>query len=108
MYSPHEAQQALKALGAEIRLARKRRCWTLSELASKMKVSSPTLINLEKGEPTVSTGILFSALWILGILGFEKTVTSLVHPEDKMGFEMLNRRLPKRVRHSRKGLDNDF
>ncbi len=105
MYLPSSAQMALTALGAEIRLARKRRKWTIAELATKMGVSSPTVIALEKGQSTVSMGIVFSALWILGL---EKELSLLSHPEDKVGFELLNRRLPKKVRHSTRKIDNEF
>ncbi len=105
MYLPSSAEQALKALGVEIRLARKRRNWTISELASKMRVSSPTVIDMEKGRPTVGMGILFSALWILGL---ETELYALSHPKDQAGSELINRRLPKRVRHSGRRLDNDF
>jgi transcriptional regulator with XRE-family HTH domain len=105
MYLPSSAQDALKTLGAEIRLARKRRNWTIAELASKMDVSSPTIIALEKGQSTVSMGIVFSALWILGL---EKELALLSRPEDKVGFELLNRRLPQKVRHSTRKINNEF
>jgi transcriptional regulator with XRE-family HTH domain len=105
MYLPSSAHEALKNLGSEIRFARKRRSWTIAELASKMGVSAPTVIALEKGQPTVSMGIVFSALWILGL---EKDLSLLSHPRDQIGIELLNRKLPKRVRHSTRKLDNEF
>lgn len=105
MYLPSSAEQALKTLGEQIRMARKRRQWTISDLASKMDVSAPTVIAIEKGLPTVSMGILFSAMWTLGL---EKELTLLANPEDKIGIELINRRLPKKIRHTTKKLDNDF
>lgn len=105
MYLPSSAEQALKTLGEQIRMARKRRQWTISELASKMGVSAPTVISVEHGQPTVSMGILFSAMWILGL---EKELSLLAHPEDKLGIELVNRRLPKKIRHATRKLDNDF
>lgn len=105
MYLPNSAKQALLHLGEEIRLARKRRNWTIAEFASKMEVSSPTVIALEKGRPTVSMGIVFSALWLLGL---EKEITTFSEFEDAVGTELLDRRLPQKVRHKKRDLDNDF
>jgi transcriptional regulator with XRE-family HTH domain len=105
MYLPSSAEQALKDLGNQIRLARKRRQWTVSELASKMSVSAPTVMAIEHGQPTVGMGILFSALWILGL---EKELFKLSHPDDQVGLELMNRRLPKRIRQSIRKTDNDF
>jgi len=105
MYLPSSAERALKDLGNEVRLARKRRRWTIAELASKMGVSAPTVIGVEQGQPTVGMGILFSALWILGL---EKELFTLSHPEDRVGQELVNRQLPKKIRHSSRKISNDF
>jgi transcriptional regulator with XRE-family HTH domain len=105
MYLPSSAQEALKTLGSEIKLARKRRSWTIADLASKMGVSAPTVIGLEKGQSTISVGIVFSALWILGL---EKDLSLLSQPRDQVGFELQDRKLPKRVRHSTRKLNNEF
>lgn len=105
MYTPSKAREALRELGGHIRLARKRRLWTIADLAKKMGVSAPTLMALEKGEPTVSTGVLVSALWMLGL---ESELKMLTSPEDSEGIKLMNARLPKKVRTSKKALDNDF
>jgi len=104
MYLPSSAEEALKTLGNEIRLARKRRRWTIADLASKMGVSAPTVIAIEKGHSTVSMGVVFSALWILGL---EKELSVLSQPEDRVGKELTDSRLPQKIRHPR-DLDNDF
>ena len=104
MYLPSSARLCLQRLGESIRIARKRRVWTIADLASKMNVSSPTIIALEKGQPTVSLGILFSAFWILGL---DQELQNLAMPHDSKGIDIANSRLPQRVRPSRK-LDNDF
>ena len=104
MYLPSSARLCLQRLGESIRIARKRRVWTIADLASKMNVSSPTLIALEKGKATVSLGVLFSALWILGL---DQELQNLATPYDSKGIDIANSRLPQRVRPSRK-LDNDF
>ena len=94
MILPRTAQESLKSLGHEIRYARKRRRWTIKEFAAKMGVSSPTVMSLENGNPTVSIGIVFSAFWILGL---EKELSSFSNPNDRIGMELLNRQLPKKI-----------
>lgn len=105
MYTPSKAKEALKQLGEQIRIARKRRQWTIAELAKKIDVSSPTIIALEKGVPTVSIGVLVSILWTLGL---ETELRNLANPSDTDGIKLMNSRLPKRIRTSKRNLDNDF
>lgn len=105
MYTPSKAKEALTQLGDQIRMARKRRQWTIAELAKKIGVSSPTLIALEKGEPTVSVGVLVSTLWTLGL---ETELCNLANPNDIEGIKLMNTRLPKKIRTSKRNLDNDF
>ncbi len=104
MYLPSSAQTSLQKLGESIRIARKRRAWTIADLASKMDVSAPTVMALEKGHSTVSLGVLCSALWMLGL---DQELQKLASPQDLKGIDIANSRLPKRVRPTRK-LDNDF
>ena len=105
MYTPRKAKEALAQLGEQIRMARKRRQWTIAELAKKISVSSPTIIALEKGEPTVSVGVLVSTLWTLGL---ETELLNLANPNDIEGIKMMNTRLPKKIRTRKRTLDNDF
>lgn len=104
MYLPSSAKTSLLILGESIRVARKRRAWTIADLASKMDVSAPTVIALEKGRSTVSLGVLCSALWMLGL---DQELQKLASSQDPKGIAIANSRLPKRVRAKRK-LDNDF
>ncbi len=105
MYTPSKAKEALKELGGQVRLARKRRLWTIADLAKKMEVTAPTVMALEKGAPTVSVGVLVSALWLLGL---EAELKSLAQPNDVEGVKLMNKRLPKKVRVSKRTLNNDF
>ncbi|HPI40713.1 MAG TPA: helix-turn-helix domain-containing protein [Pseudobdellovibrionaceae bacterium] len=105
MYTPHKAKEVLKQLGEQIRLARKRRVWTIAELAKKIGVSAPTVIALEKGKPTVSIGVLVAVLWTLGL---ESELQSFANPNDVEGIKLMNTRLPKKIRTSKRTLDNDF
>lgn len=105
MHTPRTGQVALKNLGSQVKIARKRRFWTIADLASKVGVSSPTIISLEKGEPTVRVGVVVSALWALGL---EKELMMLSKPTDDEGILLMNSRLPKRIRTKKRTLDNDF
>jgi len=103
-YLPSSAEQTLKNLGLRLKMARKRRSWTIVELANKMGVSSPTVIAIEKGKSQVSIGVLFSAMWVLGLTDM---ISIISNPEDKVGHALMDSRLPKRIRHSKK-IDNKF
>lgn len=105
MYTPNKAKETLKNLGQQIRLARKRRFWTIAELAKKIQVTAPTIIALEKGAPTVSTGVLVSVLWTLGL---ENELRNLSNLNDSEGVKLMNSRLPKKVRPKKGDINNDF
>jgi len=70
--SPRAIQQlppstiaVLEKLGADLAVARLRRKESLKTWAKRMGVTVPTLLRLESGDPTVSLGIVASALWLL-------------------------------------------
>lgn len=62
---PAAAQAALRRLGADLSTARKRRRQSQREWAQRLQVSVPTLIRMEKGDPSVSAGIYATALWLI-------------------------------------------
>lgn len=105
MYIANKAKEALKNLGSNIRIARKRREWTIADLAQKMKVTAPTVIALEKGQPTISAGVLVSALWTLGL---ENELVKLTQPDDEIGVKLMTARLPQKVKIKKRNLNNDF
>jgi transcriptional regulator with XRE-family HTH domain len=59
----------LAVLGEQFALARLRRKESQKQWAGRLGVSVPTLIRLEKGDPTVSMGVYATALWLLGLSG---------------------------------------
>ncbi len=63
---PAAAESALRQLGADLATARKRRGESLKDWAARLHVSIPTLMRLEKGDPTVSMGVWATALWVIG------------------------------------------
>lgn len=66
---PPEASSSLQVLGEHLSLARLRRQESQKQWAARLGVSLPTLIRLEKGDPTVSMGVYATALWLLGLSG---------------------------------------
>lgn len=62
---PAAAGSALARLGADLATARKRRKQSLRAWALRLQVSVPTLVRLEKGDPTVSMGVYATALWMI-------------------------------------------
>lgn len=55
----------LRALGGNLAIARKRRREPLKSWAQRIGVSEPTLMGMEKGDPSVSMGVYATALWWL-------------------------------------------
>jgi len=69
---PPATLAAIEKLGADLAVARLRRKESLASWAKRMGVSISTLQRLEAGDPTISVGIVASALWLMrcdGALG---------------------------------------
>ncbi|MET0183970.1 MAG: XRE family transcriptional regulator [Achromobacter sp.] len=63
---PPAARAQLRELGLNLAIARKRRKETQKSWAQRIGVSEPTLVRLEKGDPSVSMGAYATALWLVG------------------------------------------
>jgi len=99
---PVVIRQAVKELGENISMARRRRRVTQAQLATRMMVSTPTISRIEKGDPSVSIAFYYSALWSLGLL---KDVKGIANPDADQSAQLLDlERLPERVRHARRPL----
>lgn len=62
---PSAVEAALRKLGADLSIARKRRKQSLANWAARLNVSVPTLSKMEKGDPSVSAGVYATALWLM-------------------------------------------
>ena len=101
---PPELRPLIKRLGERIAVARRRRGWRSVDLARKIGISPPTMVRIERGEPTVSFGAYASALWALGLTD---DLAALGDPtRDSAGMRHDLARIPERVRPPK--LDNDF
>lgn len=102
--TPYEVRTAIRELGMNLRVARKRRRMLQGDLAQKAGVGEKTIRRLEKGDEGVSVGNVLSVLWALGLL---QTARALANPDtDEHGKTLELARLPERVRES--APDNDF
>ncbi|WP_232451988.1 helix-turn-helix domain-containing protein [Burkholderia ubonensis] len=94
---PFEAEEVVTSLGETVALARRARDWTQSDLASKMGASVNTVVNIEKGRPSVGFGQVLNALWVLDLLG---GLRDAVRPED---VPEIKRAAMKRLKRSVRG-----
>jgi hypothetical protein len=78
---------ALEKLGADLAVARLRRKESLRTWAKRLGVTLSTLQRLEAGDPTVSIGIVASALWLINRDG---ELASLAAPQHDQGALELN------------------
>jgi transcriptional regulator with XRE-family HTH domain len=84
---PAAAAAALKQLGENLAIARKRRRESQRVWAKRLGVSVPTLIRLERGDPGVGIGIVATALWMLGRA---QALPALADPETDRGALEMN------------------
>ncbi len=96
---PLPAVQALRKLGRDLALARRKRALSTRDMAARLFVSRDTLWRLERGEPTVALGTLATAIFVLGL---HNRLANLAAPErDELALDLDERRLPQRIRRPR-------
>ena len=100
------ALEAARLLGKEIRLARKLRHWSESELANRAGISRYTVQKIERGDVTCAIGLFFEAASLVGIGLFEMETSPLSRQmravDDKIKL------LPKSTHKKRKVMNDDF
>lgn len=79
---PPIALNSLRRLGENIAIARARRKESQRAWAERIGVSIPTLIRLEKGDPTVSMGAYAGALWLMSRA---QALADIAAPEADLG-----------------------
>ena len=97
--------RALRKLGHDIKDARRRRRIPMAIVAQRASISKPTLIRVERGDPSVS---IASYATVLFILGLADRLGELAAPEnDALGLQLEEENLPKRIRSKRKQKQSD-
>jgi transcriptional regulator with XRE-family HTH domain len=82
-------KQILSELGENIRLARLRRRLSTTQVSERANITRPTLLSIEKGSESVSLGLYFQVLMVLGL---EKDLLC-VAKDDKLGRKLQDARL---------------
>lgn len=96
---PLPAVRALRELGRDLALARRRRGISTGDMAARLFVGRSTLWRLEKGDPTVSLGTLACAAFVLQL---HDRLAGLAAPAmDTLALELDEARLPRRIRRKR-------
>ncbi len=84
---PPATSAAIEKLGADLAVARLRRKESLNTWANRMGITVPTLQRLEAGDPTVSLGIVATALWLIKR---DSELGNLASPEHDQGAIEMN------------------
>jgi transcriptional regulator with XRE-family HTH domain len=96
---PLPAAHALRKLGRDLALARRKRGISTADMASRLFVSRDTLWRLERGDPSVSMGTLATAAFVLQL---HDRIANLAAPAtDELGLNLDEARLPQRIRRPR-------
>jgi transcriptional regulator with XRE-family HTH domain len=93
---PLPVRDALRRLGRDLAIARRKRRISTADMAERLFVSRDTLWRLERGDPSVSLGTFVTATYILQLL--DRLVVVAAAGEDQLGLELDIDRLPRRIR----------
>jgi transcriptional regulator with XRE-family HTH domain len=98
--------EALQLLGSSIKLHRVRRRWSIDELATRVGVSHPTIIKLERGDPSVAVGTVLEAATLVGMPLFDDDPIARDRYQQRVSAELSL--LPKAARARTNTVDDDF
>ena len=93
---PAPVERAIRKLGSDISLARRRRHISQESLAERMGASLSTIRRMEKGDVRVPIHFFGRALHVFGeIQALERLLDTA---NDDIGLTLMDEQLPKRVR----------
>ena len=97
---PIPVTRALRKLGHDVKDARRRRRIPMSIAAQRASISKPTLIRIERGDPSVSIGSYATVLFVMGMA--DRLADLADAKNDSVGLQLEEENLPKRIRGARK------
>ncbi|MEZ5380185.1 MAG: helix-turn-helix transcriptional regulator [Microthrixaceae bacterium] len=97
---------ALRTLGGQIGIARRRQRRTAADVAERAGISAPTLRRVERGDPGVAIGIVFEVASVLGVPLFGASGRELAELAARGERELAL--LPARIDEPTSDFDNDF
>ena len=93
---PLPVERAIRKLGSDISLARRRRHISQASLGERMGASVSTIRRMEKGDIRIPIHFFARALHVFGeIQALEQLLDT---PKDDIGLTLMDEQLPKRVR----------
>lgn len=95
---PRRAKQSLVIVGEQIRCARLRRNLTIEQIAERAGCSEPTILRIEKGNPSVAMGTYLRVLYAIGL---DQDIL-LIAQNDPLGRTLQDLNLPRRKRATSK------
>src|SRR2546422_8341094 len=90
---PLPAAHALRKLGRDLALARRKRGISTSDMAARLFISRDTLWRLERGDPAVALGTFATAAFVLRL--HERLGNFAAPASDELGLGLDERRLPQ-------------
>ena len=97
---PLPVERAIKKLGVDLALARRRRHISQESLATRIGASLSTVKRMEKGDTRIPLHFIARVLHVFGELG---RLTSLLDTAtDEIGLTLADEQLPQRVRRKTK------
>jgi transcriptional regulator with XRE-family HTH domain len=102
---PYEVEKSLKRLGANLRIARIRRSFTIEDVAERIGTGPRAVMDAERGRPTTGMVVYAALLWLYDRV---HALDTLADPRaDDVGFSLDLAHKRTRVRKKR-AIDNDF
>ena len=97
---PAPVERAIRKLGSDMSLARRRRHISQASLAERIGASVSTIRRMEQGDARVPIHFFARAMQVFGVLGALGQVLDTA--QDDIGLTMMDAQLPQRVRSRRK------
>jgi transcriptional regulator with XRE-family HTH domain len=103
---PYQVEQAIKNLGARLRIARVRRNLSLEDIAAKIGTNRRVVAAAEHGKPSTGIAIYIGLLWAMGLIDHLSEVAA--PDKDEEGAALARAREKTRARSTSGRLSNDF